>query len=97
MAFAKKTQKESKIEYVKLSDVSDGASYIKNGEMWLKSGKYPAPGVSIPIDEKTTLSDWLRHITMEDVTVIVTMRKAKDGKEYPELTIKGGECTDLPF
>lgn len=102
MAFQKQDKKQDKkqnkkVEYIKLSDAQGGACYCKTGEMWLKSGKYPAPGVSIPISEDQTLSDWMRHITLEDVTLIVTTCKGSDGKEYPELTIRGGDASDLPF
>lgn len=99
MAFSKKDKKDKKkkVEYIKLSDAQGGASYCETAEMWLKSGKYPAPSISIPISEEQTLSDWVRHITLEDVTLIVTTRKGSDGKEYPELTIRGGHASDLPF
>lgn len=98
MAFAKKGKNEKKkIKYIKLDDVAYDAAYIQNGEAWLKSGKYTAAGLSIPLDEKQTLSDWVRHVTLEDVTLQVTMRKGSDGKEYPELTIRGGDHTDAPF
>lgn len=98
MAFAKKDKKDKKkIEYIKLSDAQGGASYCEETVMWLKSGKYPAPGINIPINADQTLSDWVRHITLEDVTLIVTTRKGSDGKEYPELTIRGGDASDLPF
>mgnify|MGYP001625186378 FL=1 len=99
MAFQKhdKKQDKKKVEYIKLSDAQGGASYCESSEMWLKSGKYPAPGISIPISGDQTLSDWVRHITLEDVTLIVDTRKGSDGKEYPELTIRGGDASDLPF
>ena len=103
MAFQKhdkkqdKKQENKRVEYIKLSDVQGSASYCKTGEMWLKSGKYPAPGISIPISDDQTLFDWVRHITLEDVTLIVATRKGSDGKEYPELTIRGGDASDLPF
>lgn len=95
MAFKK--QEKKKVEYIKLSEAEGGASYCKTGDMWLKSGKYPAPGVSIPISEEQTLSDWVRHISLEDVTLIVTTRKGSDGKDYPELTICGGDKSDTQF
>ena len=97
MAFAKSKNEKKKIEYIKLADVADGAAYIQNGEAWLKSGKYTAAGLSIPLDEKQTLSDWVRHVALEDVTLLVSMRTGSDGKEYPELTICGGDHTDAPF
>ena len=95
MAFKK--QEKKKVEYIKLSEAEGGASYCKTGDMWLKSGKYPAPGVSIPISEEQTLSDWVRHISREDVTLIVTTRKGSDGRDYPELTICGGDKSDTQF
>lgn len=99
MAFKKqdKNTGKKKVEYIKLFDAQGGASYCKTGDMWLKSGKYPAPGISIPISEGQTLSDWVRHISLEDVTLIVTTRKGSDGREYPELTICGGDKSDAPF
>lgn len=95
MAFKKQDKK--KTEYIKLADAKGCASYCEKGEMWLKSGKYPAPAISIPISDDQTLSDWARHISLEDVTLIVTTRKGSDGKEYPELAICGGDKYDLPF
>ena len=95
MAFKKQDKK--KIEYIKLADAEGGESYCEKGDMWLKSGKYPAPAISIPISEEQTLSDWVRHISLEDVTLIVATRKGSDGKEYPELTIRGGDKSDVPF
>lgn len=98
MAFAKgKNEKKKKIEYIKLDDFVDGAVYLQNGDVWMKSGKYTSVGLSIPLDEKQTISDWVRHVTLEDVTLIVSPRKGSDGKEYPELTICGGDHTDAPF
>ena len=99
MAFKKqdKNTGKKKVEYIKLSDAPGGAGYIKNGDIWLKSGKYPAPGISIPISDEQTLSDWVRHISLVDVTLIVTTRKGSDGREYPELTICGGDKSDTHF
>lgn len=99
MAFKKqdKNTGKKKVEYIKLADAPGGAGYINKGDIWLKSGKYPAPGISIPISDEQTLSDWVRHISLVDVTLIVTTRKGSDGREYPELTICGGDKSDMPF
>lgn len=101
MAFQKnqKTQKnqqaaqEKKRDFVSLANANGGATYIWDGDMWLRSGKYPAPSVSVPVDDKSTLSDWMRHVKLEDVTLIVRV----NDNGYPELTIRGGDCSDTPF
>lgn len=70
--------------YVKLSEVK-GTAQIDNGAMWLKSGKYDAPSVSIKIDPEVTLSDWVRRITLCNVELSVV----KNDRGYPELIISG--------
>ena len=94
-----KTQPPTKREYIKASDAVGSAVYLENGGIWMKSGKNPdwAPGVTINTSDTEALSDWMRHITIEDVTVIVGKRKGSDGKDYPELIIRGGNCEDGPF
>lgn len=79
--------------YTKLKEAMGGSAYIEEGGAWLKSGKYPSPSVSIDMDENETLSDFMRHITLKDVTLVV----GKNPKGYPELTIMGGKVEDIPF
>lgn len=91
----KKTNKQ-KTNYINLPDVEDTVE-IKNGEMWLKSGKYDSPSVSIKISDEDTLSDWMRKITLRNVELTVK----ENEKGYPELIISGqsdeDDTGDLPF
>lgn len=94
-AASKSTRKNTKT-FVKLSEV-EGALQIEDGAMWLKSGKYDAPSLSIKVDPDVTLSDWVRKITLRNVEVSVE----ENEKGYPELVISGQSSTDdagdLPF
>lgn len=94
-----KTVNKPKREYIKAADAIGSAVYLETGDVWLTSAKEKewAPGVTINTGDAEALSDWLRHITLQDVTVMVGKRTGSDGKEYPELIIKGGNCEDLPF
>lgn len=94
-----KTENKQKREYIKLAEALGSFCYLQTGDMWLMSSKEKdwAPGVSINTGDNETLSDWVRHITLQDVTVMVSTRKGKDGKDYPELIIAGGNCEDVPF
>lgn len=82
--------------YVKLSEVR-GTVQIDDGAMWLKSGKYDAPSVSIKIEPEVMLSDWVRRITLSNVELSVV----KNDRGYPELIISGqreaANSGDLPF
>lgn len=93
------TNYKPKREYIKLAEALGSSCHLQTGDMWLKSAKEKdwAPGVSINTGDNETLSDWVRHITLQDVTVTVTTRKGRDGKDYPELVITGGDCVDTPF
>lgn len=90
-----KTNKR-KTNYINLPDVEDTVE-IKHGEMWLKSGKYDSPSVSIKISDEDTLSDWMRKITLRNVELTVYV----NDKGYPELIISGqsdeDDTGDLPF
>ena len=101
MAMKKNTkiERKSKREYIKAADAVGSAVYLENGGIWLKSGSNPdwAPGVTINTGDNEALSDWLRHITLKDVTVVVGQRRGSNGKDYPELIIQGGKCEDAPF
>lgn len=94
-----KTERKTEREYIKAADAIGSTVYLESGEIWLKSSSKPdwAPGVTINTGETEALSDWMRHITLKDVTVCVETRKGSDGKEYPELVIRGGEYGDAPF
>lgn len=81
----KKTNKR-KINYINLPDVEDAVE-IDDGEMWLKSGKYDSPSVSVKISDDDTLSDWMRKITLRNVVLTVE----ENDKGYPELVISGSE------
>lgn len=99
MKKATKTESKPKREYIKAVDAIGNSAYLESGEIWLKSGSKPewAPGVTINTGDNEALSDWTRHITLEDVTVCVETRKGSDGKDYPELVIRGGDIGDGPF
>ena len=94
-----KTANKPKREYIRVADAFGSAAYLESGDIWLKSSSKPdwAPGVTINTGDNEALSDWLRHITLKDVTVMAGKRKGSDGKDYPELIIQGGDCTDVPF
>lgn len=94
-----KTERKPKREYIKAADAIGSDAYLESGEIWLKSSSNPewAPGVTINTGDNEALSDWLRHITLKDVTVLVGQRRGSDGKDYPELIIYGGNKQDLPF
>lgn len=85
----KKTVNKSNMNYIKLKEVESEVQ-IKTGEMWLKSGKYDAPSVSIKIDPDETMSDWMRKITLRNVVLTVE----ENDKGYPELAISGQEDED---
>lgn len=88
--------RKSNMSYIKLQEV-ESAVQIDEGEMWLKSGKYDAPSVSVKIDAEETMSDWVRKITLRNVELTVE----ENDKGYPELIISGQSDTDntgdLPF
>lgn len=75
---------KSNMSYVKLPEF-EGTVQIEDGEMWLKSGKYDAPSVSVKIDPDETVSDWMRKITLHNVVLTVE----ENDKGYPELVISG--------
>ena len=50
-----KSARKTAMTFVKLNEV-EGALQIEDGAMWLKSGKYDAPSVSIKVDPDATLS-----------------------------------------
>lgn len=81
--------RKSDMNYIKLQEVESEVQ-IETGEMWLKSGKYDAPSVSIKIDPDETMSDWLRKITLRNVVLTVE----ENDKGYPELVISGQEDED---
>lgn len=81
--------RKSDMNYIKLQEVEREVE-IEEGEMWLKSGKYDAPSVSIKIDPDETMSDWMRKITLRNVVLTVE----ENDKGYPELVISGQEDED---
>lgn len=88
---ANKSNKSNKsnMNYIELQEVESEVQ-IETGEMWLKSGKYDAPSVSIKINTDETVSDWMRKITLRNVVLTVE----KNDKGYPELVISGQEDED---
>lgn len=87
---------KSNMSYIKLHEV-ESAVQIDEGEMWLKSGKYDAPSVSVKIDPEETISDWVRKITLRNVELTVE----ENEKGYSELIISGqsdaDDTGDMPF
>lgn len=81
--------RKTAITFVKLNEV-EGALQIEDGAMWLKSGKYDAPSVSIKVTPDVTLSDWVRKITLRNVEL--TVEENENG--YHELIISGQSGTD---
>lgn len=84
----KKTTKR-KTNYINLSDLEDVVE-IEDGVMWLKSGKYDSPSVSVKLSDDDTLSDWMRKITLRNV--VLTVEENDNG--YPELIISGQSDED---
>lgn len=84
----KKTNKR-KINYIDLSNMENEVE-IEDGAMWLKSGKYDSPSVSVKISDEDTLSDWMRKITLRNV--VLTVEENDNG--YPELIISGQSDED---
>lgn len=88
--------RKSNMSYVKLPEF-EGPVQIEDGEMWLKSGKYDAPSVSVKIGPEETISDWVRKITLRNVELSVE----ENEKGYPELIISGrsgpDDTDDMPF
>lgn len=101
MSFKKnaKTARKPKREYIKAADAVGMTAYLESGEIWLRSSNKPewAPFVTIDTGDNEALSDWMRHITLENVTVCVKTRTGSDGKEYPEVVIRASEIGDAPF
>ena len=103
MDFRNKKSKNSKsaikndITFVKLNKAVGSVLQIEDGDMWLKSGKYDAPSVSIQVNPDAILSDWMRKITLRNVELSIEENK----KGYPELIISGhsdeDDTDDLPF
>ncbi len=91
-----KNTNKRRINYIDLLDMEKEVE-IECGFMWLKSGKYDSPSVSIKISDDDTLSDWIRKITLRNVVLTVE----ENDKGYPELIISGQSGTDdtgdLPF
>lgn len=91
-----KSARETAMTFVKLNEV-EGALQIEDGAMWLKSGKYDAPSVSIKVDQDATLSDWMRKIILRNVELTVE----ENERGYPELIISGNngpdDAGDMPF
>lgn len=81
--------RRTSMNYIKLSEF-EGEVQIDDGEMWLKSGKYDAPSVSVKIDSEDTVSDWMRKITLRNVTLSVE----ENDKGYPDLIIFGQSNED---
>lgn len=95
-----KTENKPKREYIKAADAIGSSVYLEQGDIWMRSGKHSdwAPGVTINTGDNEALSDWMKHITLKNVTVAVIKRKGSDGKDYPEVLIQGGDDVgDLPF
>ena len=87
--------RKSNTNYIKLQEV-ETAVQIDDGEMWLKSGKYDAPSVSVKINPEETVSDWMRKITLRNV--VLTVEENDNG--YSDLVISGQKDDDegdLPF
>jgi hypothetical protein len=92
-----KSARKTDMTFVKLNEVVGSLLQIEDGAMWLKSGKYDAPSVSIKVNPDATLSDWVRKITLHNVE----LRIEDNEKGYPELIISGqsdaDDTGDLPF
>ena len=85
----KKSNNKRKINYINLSDL-EAIVEIEDGAMWLKSGKYDSPLVSVKITDEDTLSDWMRKIILRNV--VLTVEENDNG--YPELVISGQSDED---
>lgn len=94
---ASKSARKTDRTFVKLNEVVGSLLQIEDGAMWLKSGKYDAPSVSIEVNPDAMLHDWVRKITLHNVELIIK----ENEKGYPELIISGhsdaDDTGDLPF
>lgn len=84
-----KKSNKRKTNYINLPDMENEVE-IEDGAMWLKSGKYDSPSVSVKISDDDTLSDWMRKITLRNVVLTVE----ENDKGYPELVISGQSDED---
>lgn len=84
-----KKSTNKKTNYINLLDLEDVVE-IEDSAMWLKSGKYDSPSVSVKISYEDTLSDWMRKITLRNVILTVE----ENDKGYPELIISGQSDED---
>lgn len=82
----KKAAGKSGMKFIKLQEVESGVQ-IDEGDMWLRSGRYDAPSVSVKIGPEETMSDWVRKITLRNVAMTVE----ENDRGYPELVISGQE------
>lgn len=84
-----KKSNKRRINYINLPDLEDVVE-IEDGAMWLKSGKYDSPLVSVKLSDDDTLSDWMRKITLRNVVLTVE----ENDKGYSELVISGQSDED---
>lgn len=84
-----KKSNKRRINYIDLPNMENEVE-IEDGAMWLKSGKYDSPSVSVKITDEDTLSDWMRKITLRNVVLTVE----ENDKGYPELVISGQSDED---
>ena len=92
----RKSTNKANIKFVKVSEVK-GSAQINDGAMWLKSGKYAAPSVSIKVSPEVTLSDWVRKITLRNVDV--TVEETENGHSNLVISGRTEACDkgELPF
>lgn len=84
-----KKSNKRRINYIDLPNMENKVE-IEDGAMWLKSGKYDSPSVSVKLSDDDTLFDWMRKITLLNVVLTVE----ENDKGYPELVISGQSDED---
>lgn len=83
MAFKKGNKKNGNRNFFKFKNAEGKCAKVEEGLIWLKSGQYQTCGVSVALDEATTISDWSRTIALDDVYVSVQTNE----NGYPTLVI----------
>lgn len=81
-------------EFYRLKDIEPGClnDDPQDYTVWLKSGKFDAPRVSMNVDEESAIGDYFRTIHLHDVRACIKV----NSRGYKELHFYGAD-RDLPF
>ena len=86
--------KKNEREFYRLKDIESGRinDDPRDFTIWLKSGKFDAPRVSMNVDDESAIGDYFRTIYLHDVRARIQV----NSRGYKELHFYGTEG-DLPF